>query len=219
MTTYDSAALLGIFNRKAGRPAADPITDASKYQRLSESQNRIVAMIAGIAPTSLFPKTTYGAMPTLSTSDSQVFTFGTDSNGYPIYPMGKAGIYRQLQDIPDYPMVEDYDYISEGNQIRIPNNRTYSGTLYWRGIQQPPDIDATHQPSLIPEASRELIVIDAVRQFALEYARNPALAQAMEGEFAKSWPFWLLAWKTAFKSGGALISAGGMRLTMAGALS
>lgn len=176
-------------------------------------------MIAGIAPNSLMPKVTYGAMPTMTTSDNQVFTFGTDTNNYPIFPIGKTGIYRNLADIPDYPMVEGCDFLDEGNQIRIPNNRTYTGTLYWRGIQQPADIDATHQPSLIPEASRELFVIDAVRQFANEYSRNPALAQAMESEFAQAWPRWLLAWKTQFKSGGALRSTGGMHLTMAGSLS
>lgn len=201
---YDSPSLLGMFNRKSGRPAADAMTDASKYQRLSESQNRVVAMIAGIAPWSLYPKSGYSSLPTMTTADNQVFTFGLDSNGYAIVPMGKAGIYRSRSDVPDYPMIEGYDYLNEGSQIRIPNNRTYSATLYWRGVQQPADITASGQPTLIPEASRELIVIDAVRQFATENARNLDLAAAMAAEWNAAWPTWLLVLKTQFRAGGAL---------------
>jgi hypothetical protein len=202
--TWDSAYLLSLFNRKAGRPATDSITDVSKYQRLSESQNRVIAMIASVAPYSLYPKVAYGSFPTLSTTDNQVFTFGTDSNGYAITPIGKTGIYPTLNSIPDFPWRENDDYLNEGSQIRIPDNRTYSGTLYWRGVTQPADIDATHQPSIIPEGARELIVIDAVRQFSEEGARNSNLAALMLGEWNTAWPTWCLAWKTSFRQGGAL---------------
>jgi hypothetical protein len=161
-------------------------------------------MIAGVAPYSLYPKVAYGSFPTLSTTDNQVYTFGTDSNGYAITPIGKTGIYPTLNSIPDFPWREGQDYLNEGSQIRIPDNRTYSGTLYWRGITQPVDIDATHQPSIIPEGARELIVIDAVRQFSEEGARNPNLAALMLGEWNTAWPTWCLAWKTQFRQGGAL---------------
>ena len=209
MALYDSVSLLGIFNRKAGRPAADAVSDASKYQRLSESQSRVVAMIAGIVPKSLYPKVAYGSIPTLTSTDGQVFTFGTGTSGFPIFPMGKGGIYPSLDAIPNHPWVEGIDFMSEGNQIRIPNNGTYSGTLYWYGIAQPGDIDATNQPSIIPEAARDLIVVDAVRQFAVEYARQPDLAQLMAAEWALAWPHWCLVWKTQFKHGGALSLSGG----------
>lgn len=155
-------------------------------------------------------------MPTLSTTDNQVFTFGTDANGYPIAPIGKTGIYPTLSAIPDWPWREGYDYLNEGTQIRIPNNRSYTGTLYWRGITNPPDIDATHQPSLNPEASRELIVIDAVRQFALEFTRNLNLAAAMLAEWQDAWPTWCLAWKTQFRHGGALGGISGRDLALTG---
>lgn len=204
MATWDSADLLAQFNRKAARPAADAITDPSKYQRLTAAQSRVIAMIAGVAPYALYPKVAYSSLPTLSTSDNQVFTFGTDSNGYAITPFGKAQVYRALNDIPDYPLVEGYDYVNEGTQIRIPNNRTYSGPLYWRGATPPTDIDATHQPSLLPEGARELIVIDAVRQFATEGGRNPELAALMQAEWNQAWPTWCLVFRTQFKQGGAL---------------
>jgi len=213
---YDSEYLLKMFDRKAGRPDADTITDASKYERLSEAQNRVVAIIASVAPRSLYPKVAYGSMPTLTTTDSQVFTFGTDSNSYPKFPMGHGGIYPSLNAIPDSPWVEGRDYIVEGNQIRIPNNRTHSGTLYWYGISQPPDITASVQPSLIPEAARELIVVEAVRQFAQEWLRNAPLADEMSNEWERLWPVWSMVFKTQFRSGGALQSFTGFQLAALG---
>lgn len=211
MALYDSASLLSIFNRKSGRPAADAITPESKYQRLSESQNRVVALLAAIAPHTLYPT---GAFPALTTVDNQIFTFGPDANGYPIAPMGKAGIYPSLTAIPDAPWIEGYDYLNEGTQIRIPNNNTYFGTLYWRGIVSPGDITDVLQPVLFPEAARELIVIDAVRQFAMEYDRNPGLAQNMASEWAVAWPTWCMVWRTQFRSGGALGTWTGLQLAM-----
>lgn len=139
----------------------------------------------------------------METVDNQVFTFGTDSNGYPISPMGKTWIGPSLSGLLDTPWVEGYDYLNEGSQIRIPDNRTFSGTLYWYGIPNPPGITETTQPSIFPEAARELIVIDAVRQFATEWVRNPELAQAMAAEWSDAWKTWCLAWKTNFRTGGA----------------
>lgn len=217
MSTYDSADLLTSFNEKSGRPSADAITDIRKYARLSKSQNRVIGLLSAVAPASLYPTAAYGSLPTLTTVDNQIFTFGNDANGYPVFPMGKGGIYASLNDIPDYPLVEGRDYIREGTQIRIPHNQTRAGPLFWYGVTNPPDIDATHQPSLFPEASRELIVIDAVRQFAGEGSRNPSLADDMAAEWMLAWPQWCLVWKTQFRRGGAL-SITGRQLALAGQL-
>jgi hypothetical protein len=214
--TYDSADLLLTFNEMSGRPASgDSITDARKYAKLSKSQNRVVAMLAAIYPNSLYPHAAYGSFPTCTTTDNQVFTFGTDANGYAVYPIGKTMIYPSLASIPDYPWRKNIDYLDEGTQIRIPNNRTWTSTLWWRGITNPPDMDATHQPSLFPEASRELIVIDAVRQLAQTGKRDPTLLQIMQGEWDRAWPRWCLMWRTAYSSGGALGSATGLRMALA----
>lgn len=160
--------------------------------------------MSAVCPRALYPKVAYSALPTLTTTDNQTFTFGTDSNGYAIFPSGKGGIYPSLTSIPDRPWVEGRDYVSEGTQIRIPNNGTYTGTLYWYGVTNPADIDVTHQPSLFPEASRELIVIEAVRQFARDGVRNVALVDEMQDEWDRAWPTWCLVWKTQFRTGGAL---------------
>lgn len=216
MSTFDSAYLLSMFNRKAARASADSISDASKYQRLSESQNRIVAMLAAVAPYALYPHAAYDSLPTLTTTDNQVFTFGTDANGFAIYPMGKGGIYPDLGAIPNNPWRPGIDYMLEGTQIRIPNNNTWSGTLYWYGVMNPPDISAAVEPVLFPEASRELIALDAVRQFAQEGVRNGPLADEMSAEFSRAWAQWCLVWRTQFRSGGALQYVTGMSLAISG---
>ncbi len=209
MATWDSAWCLADFQEKAQRPAADAVPTATIYTYLTKAQNRVVALLAARCPAALYPNTTYGSIPTLSSTDGgYTFTFGTDSNGYAIALMGKASIYRQLADIPDYPMREGVDFIRNGAiGIMIPNNTTYSGTLYWRGVTPPADITATTQPALFPEPSRELIVIDAVRQFATAGGTDANLAALMQGEWNQAWPNWMLVWRTQYRRGGALQGA------------
>lgn len=203
---YDAADCVALFNRLAGRPATDAISDTAKYDRLAKAQDRVIAMLAAVAPYALYQKVAYGSVPTLSTVDNQVFTFGVDGDDNPVVPFGKAQIFPSLQAIPDQPWREGQDYLNEVTQIRIPNNQTWSGTLYWRGIRNPDAIDASTDPALFPVPARELIVYEAVRSFAKEGSRNPQLAADMDGEWAKAWPKWCLVWKTQFRQGGALVS-------------
>lgn len=201
---YESTDLLTSFNAYAGRPTTDAITDATKYVRLSAAQNRVVAKMAGVAPNALYPHVAYGSLPTLTTTDNQVYTFGSDAALYAKFPMGHGGIYTSLNDIPGSPLQPGRDYMVEGNQIRAMNNGTLPATLYWYGIGQPADITAIVQPALTPEASRELIVIEAVRRFAQEFLRNAALVDEMAAEWERAWPVWCVLWKTQFRSGGAM---------------
>jgi hypothetical protein len=170
----------------------------------------------------LYPSVAYGSVPTLSTSDQQLFTFGADANGYAIAPMGKVGIYTDLGSIPTCPWREGQDFIRAGaTAIRIPNNNTYTGTLYWVGITPPADIDASHQPTLFPEASRVLIAIRAAYDFGTEGNRNPDLSAQMavrygeplsgnKGQFAH----WLTTWRTQYRSGGVLGGYTGLDLAL-----
>lgn len=212
MATYDSAYLLDLFNRLTGRPAADTITNASKYQRLTEAQSEIVKDIASVCPYVLYPTVGYASIPQLTTSDNQTFTFGTDSNGYALAPMGKVGIYQNLNDIPGSPWREGWDYVALGaTAIQIPNNGVFSGPLYWRGITPPGDITDVLQPVLFPEGARQLIAYRAAIAFALEGNRNPELGLQLQAQYGR--PFgdrpgmfasWLLEWKLAYRNGGAL---------------
>lgn len=201
MATWDSADLLAQFNELAGRPSTDSVTTASKYARLSRSQMTVIEDAAAIYPYCMYRS---GGPTTLSTSDSKVFTFGTDGNAtHAMGPVGHVAIFRNLADYPDSPLIEGTDYLDEGTQIRIPNNRT-EGTLYWTGIPIPADISASVEPALRPAPTRRLIVIKAVETFGREGGQDFALADDMallyQTEFAKH----MLVWRTRFRRGGAL---------------
>lgn len=221
MATYDAAYCLTMFNRMTGRPSSDSITDATKYQRLTEAQNQVIADAAAITPTSFYSTAATASLPTMTVSAARdIATFGTGSNGYSITPIGKVTLYASLNDIPTNPLIENVDYLPMGGTtIRALNNGALPSTIYWLGITNPSDIDATHQPSLFPEASRELIAIRAAYNFAIEGNRNPDLAGTMglaygrplsdqPGRFA----YWCLTWKTQFKQGGALANLTGAQV-------
>lgn len=151
-----------------------------------------------------------------ATSDGQVFTFGFNANDYPIMPMGGARIYPSLASFPDFAWIEGYDYVNEGTQIRLPNNRTWSGPLYWYGVPQPNDITASAQPALFPEGARELIVWRAAANFADEALANEKLANRMESKYGQAFVRWALAFKTQWSDGAGVGSISGLRMSMAG---
>lgn len=183
-TGWQSSDCLTLFNRKAGRPTTDAITDANKYDRLARAQDSVLMEIASVDPRIL-----YGAPTAMTTADGgYTFTFGTDGNGYALFPLGKANIYPSLNAVPNYPWVPGVDYLDEGTTIRMPNNIAYSGTLYWQGITAPQAMSASVQPVLQPPNARILIVIKAVKDFAQEAGRNPALADDMTAEWNEEWP-------------------------------
>lgn len=221
--TWDADYLLQYVKRQTGRTGADSILDPAWYLRISEAQNQVVADIAAIAPHVLYPTVATASLPTLTVSAAgDIATFGNDSNSYPKFPMGKGGIFSSLTDIPTNPLIEGVDYMNEGTQIRALNGGTLPSTLYWYGISQPADIDATHQPALNPEASRELIGIRAAYNFGTEGNRNAALSETMAAKYGYPlaqapgrFAFWMLVYKTQFARGGAL-GATGMQLAIAG---
>lgn len=214
MATWTSANLLTLFNRLSGRPASgDSISDADKYSRLTDAQNVVLEDAASRVPKAFVSKAGYASMPTLTTSDSQVFTFGTDVNSDPLFPIGKVEIYPSLQAVPDSPWIEGIDYLNEGSQIRIPNNRTWGGTLYWRGIAPALTIDGTNQPTIIPPPFRILIVYEAVRRYAEEGKRDVELADRMRANYERDFARFCLTLKTQFSNGGALGSISGRNLT------
>lgn len=206
--TYGSAYLLDQFNRLTSRPTVDEVTDQTKYRILADAQNRVIADVAARAP-----KVLVGPPQLLTTTDNKVYTFGTDSNGYPVFPMGNVRLFTSLSNVPDYPLQEGYDYAQEGTQVRIPNNRTFPGPLYWTGIQQPADITATVQPSLYPEAARRLIVLEAAREF-MHTQNRPDRYDDLGQEYAKELSKWLLVWRRQFSNGGGLVSATGLRAAL-----
>lgn len=198
MALYDSAWCLATFDRLAGRPDADEIQDADKYVRLAEAQQEVYEDIASIYP---YPLYRASGPTALSTSDSKVFTFGTDGEGHAVAPLGHVAVFRNLVDYPDNPLVEGVDFLNEGTQIRIPNNRTESA-LYWQGIPTPAEISGSQEPTLRPAPARILIVLKAVKNFAEEGNQSPDLATTMERRYASELAKHLTNWRTAFRATG-----------------
>ena len=163
MATWDSAYLLTMFNRYAGRPASgDSISDADKYIRLNEGQNRVIAEMSFRCPDSLNPKgATLNTMT--ASANGNIWTFGTDPNGYAIAPFGKARIFDSPASFPQYAWVEGWDYVNEGTQIRLTNNRTWSGALYWYGITLPADITAAGLAAALQAAAPAGVALPPLR--------------------------------------------------------
>lgn len=215
MATFASADLLALFNDYAGRPASgDAISDANKYKRLARAQDVVIEDLSARIPEPYYSHAAYGSTPTMTAvTGNQVFTFGTDANSDASFPIGKVNIYSSLSSIPDAPLLEGVDFLWEGNQIRIPNNRTYTGTLYWRGIAPAEALSGSVQPTLSPPPLRILIVYEAVRAYAVEGGRNPELAQQMASEYGISFARWCMTLKTAQVNRGGGV-ASGLRLAM-----
>lgn len=205
MAAFDSVDLLSQMRELAGIPTASEITAASLYARLARAQQEVIEDIAAIYPNCLY--TTTGPA-TLTTSDSKVWTFGNDGQTNAQAPMGFVRIFRSLSDYPDNPLEPGIDYLDEGTQIRIPNNRTESGTLYWHGIPTPTDISASQAPALRPAPARRLIVIKAVETFSREGGQRFDMADDMERLYAREFAKHMLVWRTRFVSGGALVMDG-----------
>lgn len=200
---WGSADLLARFNLLAGRPTADAFSDTDKYQLLADAQQSVFSKIVSIAPRSI-----YGEPQALETSDGgYTWQFGVDGDGYPLFPLGKVGIYPRLDAIPQYAWTPGVDYLDEGVQIRIPNNQAWSGQLYWYGITPPAELSDTVPPILQPPAARMLIVIEAVRQFAESFARNPNLQATMSDRWNRDFGPWMTAIRTHFRGNGMWLSS------------
>src|SRR5215467_11953767 len=200
MPIWDGPYLLGQFNRMAGRPASDQVTDDTKYLWLSEAQDQVVADVASRYPEALYPT---GVLPMLTTNN-KIFTFGKRADGTDIFPIGKVMIFTKPSANPGMPLQPGWDYLERGTAIEIPNDRTYPAPLYWRGITPPLYITATTLPSILPLPARNLITLLAVKNFGQAGNINPDLAAQMTELWSRDFPRWMLVWKTQFVGGGAL---------------
>ena len=202
-TGYESQDLLRWMNQFVGRAGltADSISPFIKYDFLATAQDYVIQRIASASA-----KTLFSPPEQLTTADGGLtFTFGTDANGYPLFPMGRTGIYANLASIPGGAWTPGIDYLDEGTTIRMPNNTPYTGTLYWYGLQAAPRMSDTVQPILMPPSIRMLIARRAAAMFAESgQIRNPQIADRQTLEFEKEFGEAMTLLRKHFKNSGCL---------------
>jgi hypothetical protein len=194
------AALLELFNDLTGRAPTDVIADAKKYTWLSRAQDEVISEVATVKPSILYLPLATSALPQMVTTDQNVFTFGAG-----VEPFGSAQIYKRVTAVPDRPLIPGYDYLDEGDHIRLPRNRKYAGPLYYRAIVMPPPITAIVAPALTPSAANELTALRAAINFAESgNVRNAVLADRLKVREVARKAHWYLLWKRQYASGGVL---------------
>lgn len=169
MAKYDSADLLARCIRNAQQPAFGSATSTTDwYAYLSESQDEWFTIFASIVPDVL-----YGPSVVLTTTDDGLtYTFGTDADGDPIFPMGHIELRAAPNGTVLTPTVDwgnAGDYLIDGDTIRFPNGqkRTFGGDgPVARFITPPNVIDELTQPVLKPKFARILLVYRALAKWA-----------------------------------------------------
>lgn len=159
MAYQTTAELLAGFKFYALRPSTDEsLTDAQIYILLSEAQKHVYGMVA-----LHFPEVLMTAPTIMSTADGgKTYTFASS-----VFPFGQVEIRSSLNGnlmIPGSWWDSNADYVWEGDQIRIPNNRsrTFTDGPYARYMAMPTDIGASQEPTLKPAFARSLILFYAL---------------------------------------------------------
>lgn len=164
MASFDSADLLSRLRREIRQPSGTVFpADADLYVLLGEAQIKVMLDFDRIVP-----RANIGVPTLMTTADAgYTYTFGTDGDGNALFPLGAVMVYRQQTDVPDFPMVEGVDYLMEGDKIRFPNNRPYSGSTapYWQGVTMPLKLDGSTAPVLKPIQARMLLVYEAAVRY------------------------------------------------------
>lgn len=162
MAYETSAELLAGFKFFAMRPDTDEsLTDAQIYQLLSKGQEKCYELFAAH-----FPEVLFGTPALMSTADSgYTYTFASS-----VFPFGGVEIRSSRTGGLLIPTTDwgDGDYVWEGDQIRMPNNRprTFSAGPYARYISPPADISGSQEPTLKPKMARVMSMYYALYLWA-----------------------------------------------------
>lgn len=199
---FGRADLLRRFKLEAGlADASDLDDDDDIYPMLSDGQLITTRRLAARAY-----KAFYQAPQAMTSTDGgSTFYFGASpvDATKKLLPLGWVQISPSLRAFSGDTFagwVEGRDYLGEGDRIRIPGNRTYSGTLYARFVPTPPPITSAVDPILRPPEVNELTVIAAVEEFAGQGNVNPDLVDRMQRKWADKFPLWCHTFKAMHKS-------------------
>lgn len=210
MAFLDKADLLARAKRAFNRPSTDEgLADADWYAFLTEAQYEAVLYLAPRIPDQMM------TVPTQLTAGSanKTYTFGTDADTANIVALGHYRLYRNRENIPDYPLIEGVDYTVEGSLIRVPNNigRTFdgSGGPWGQWVNPPGAISASDEPTLLKPA-RVALPWGAAKFAAIRLNRDPS---TYEAEFVSQLDNALTALTVnSFGRGGNPVSARNIRL-------
>lgn len=184
MALYNTAGLLSFIKQQSRRPTTDnEMSDTTWYTYLSKGQRQWMAVLANICP-----EANLTAPTQITSADGNVtYTFGVDSDGNPITPLGHVELYDGPRGILLRPGTFDdtgCDYVPQGNLVRFPGNvsRTFNNGLYARYVNaQPVDIAFGVEPVMQPVYARELIGYRALILYAEEAGgRDPSQWAAAE---------------------------------------
>jgi hypothetical protein len=178
--------------------AADQLwTDARAYMFLADAQENVFTDLSPIAPHAFV-----GSPVQLTTSDSGVtYTF-------PSYPMGHVEVYAQETGGRQL-FATTYgnaggDFVIEGITLRTPGNRTrtYTTGPWARFTRIPARIAANQEPSLEPDAARELILWKALEN-AAEVSNGAMDPTPWAVKYQQARTRWITVWRTQHAHGGA----------------
>lgn len=203
MAGWDSADLLDRFQMYLGRGTggamdADELwTTARCYTWLADAQEAVYADLAPVAPHAFV-----SAPVQLSTSDGGVtYTFGS------AYPFGHVEVYAQESGgRPLYATtygITGGDFVIEGDTLRTPGNRTrtYVSGPWARFTGFPARMSASVEPSLAPDAARELILFKAL-EAAADVSNGTMDNAPWIEKYAQAKRRWTVVWQTQFQSAG-----------------
>lgn len=205
-TLWTTADCLTRVRRYLRQPTtSDFPVDADIYAALAEAENEVKRRILPVCPWLILQAPT-----AMSSSDSGLtWTFGNDSDGNAISPLGAYAIYRQRSDIPDFPLQRGVDYQDEGIRIRMPNNRASSiqwpdaSTPWFYGNLPTVTIGSSNEPTLVPVDRRELLVWGACARVGIMLDRD---VSEFERKYAEGIQDWITSAQTASANPGALLA-------------
>lgn len=165
---YSSVDLLARCKFYAQRPAVDEsMADADWYSLLTEANSYWVQRIAAVNPEVL-----YGPPQQIFSLDGgYTYTFGTDADGNPIYPIGSVEL-RQSPFGREWLAAADWDnsgdFIRSGAGIRFPGGKakTFANGPVARFVTPGGTVNATVQPTVNPPHARMLLVWQALINWA-----------------------------------------------------
>ena len=199
MAYLDSTDLIARVRKQARiQGQTDFPTDPQLFEWLTDGENFVKAIVATYCPRALIT-----APVLMTTADGGLtYQYGADASGNAVIPFGQVNLFRQLADIPDFPLEPEVDFLDEGTQIRsIANVATTtmypSGAPYFQGMVPTTLLSssASTQPTIVPADKRQLSVYYACAEYAAAggaFDPTPYVEQPLDG--GKAWPSGMTAW-------------------------